>query len=286
MKEKTWTYAGTIIIVVLLITTSVAFISNAKNKRNYKEEKLRNETVSQQNQQVSQELDKVKGEMAALTTKKESEDKEMAQTESRLTKTENRIAYISKENSSLMKDKDELAQLQKSKSDLDKVFEDMKLKQETASSRIKELENSAILLDAQKKELSGKLADAEKYRTDNVQIYGLKGNKNEKVTFLARRAKKLHLSFDIPQNLTEAISFKIITPSGTTISPENKSISWLVKPDSGNLTASLSSFPGEFDASRKVALTYTPKEKLKKGEYMIQIYSNDKNIGNCRLRLR
>ena len=286
MKEKTWTYAGTIIIVVLLITTSIAFISDAKNKRNYKEEKLRNENVSQQNQQISQELDKVKSEMAALTTKKESEDKEMAQTESRLAKTEHRIAYLSKENSSLLKDKDELAQLQKSKSDLDKVYEDLKLKQETASLRIKELENSAILLDAQKKELSGNLADAEKYRTDNVEIYGSAGKKNGKITFLARRTKVLHLNFDVPQNLTEALSFKIITPSRTTISQEDKSISWLVRPDSGNLTASLSSYPGESDASQKVALTYTPKEKLKKGEYMIQIFSNNENIGNCRLRLK
>ena len=286
MKEKTWTYAGTIIIVVLLITTSVAFISNAKNKRNYKEEKLRNESVSSQNQQVSQDLEKVKSDMASLTTKKESEDKAIAETESKLAKTENRIAYLSKENSSLLKDRVELVQLQKSKSDLDKVYEDLKLKQETASSRIKDLENSAILLDAKKKELSGNLADAEKYRTDNIEIYGSRGNKNDKITFLARRTKKLNLSFDVPQNLTEAISLKIITPSGTTISPEDKSLSFLVKPDSGSLTASLSSFPGEFDASRKVALTYTPKEKLKKGVYLIQIFSNDKNIGNCRLKLR
>ena len=82
----------------------------------------------------------------------------MATTDSKLAEAEKRIAHMSKENSSLMNDRNELVQLQKSKSDLDKVYEDLKLKQETASSRIKELENSTIVLDAQKKELSENLA--------------------------------------------------------------------------------------------------------------------------------
>ncbi len=116
--------------------------------------------------------------MTALTTKKESDEKAMAETEFQdWQKPKNRIAHMSKENSSLLKDRNELVQLQKSKSDLDKVYEDLKLKQETASSRIKDLENSAILLDAQKKELSENLADAEKYRTDNIEIYGSRGKK-------------------------------------------------------------------------------------------------------------
>jgi len=286
MKEKTLINAGIIIIVILLITTTIAFMSNLKNKRNYNEEKLQNESISSQKNQVSQELDKVKSDMAALTTKRESEEKELAETESKLAETEKRIAHMSKENSSLMKDKNELVQLQKAKSDLDKVYENLKLKQETALSRIKELENSAIILDAQKKELTGNLANAEMYRTDNIEVYGSRGNKKDKFTFFARRTKKLNLNFDVPQSLTEAISFKIITPAGTTITPEDKSLTWLIEPEPKNLTASLLSVPGGFDASRKVALTYTSKDKLNSGEYKIQIFSNEKNIGNCRLKLR
>ena len=221
-----------------------------------------------------------------MTTKKESEEKALAETNSKLAETEKKIAYISKENSSLVKDRNELVQLQKSKSDLDKVYEDLKLKHETAVTRIKELENSAIIMDAEKKELTGNLTNAETYRTDNIEVYGSRGNKKDKLTFIARRTKKLNLNFDVPQILTEAISIKIITPAGKTIIPDDKSLTCVIKPDSGNPTASLSFVPGEFDASRKVTLTYTPKEKLNSGEYKIQIFSNDKNIGNCRLMLR
>jgi len=40
----------------------------------------------------------------------------------------------------------------------------LKLKQETASARIEELENTAIVLDTQLKEFTGKLANTEIYR--------------------------------------------------------------------------------------------------------------------------
>jgi hypothetical protein len=286
MKEKTLTFAGIIIIVLLLITTTIAFISNTKNKRNYNEERSLNETVTTQNQQISQDLNKIKDDMAVLKTTKESEEKELAETNSKLAETEKRIVHMSKENSSLIRDKNELAQLQKSKSELDRAYEDLKLKQESSSYRIKELENSLIILDAQKKEISSNLAYAEKYRTDNVEIYGSRGNKKDRLTFIARRTNKLNINFDVPQSLIEPISFKIVTPAGKTITPENKSLTWLIKPGSDQLTASLSSIPGDIETIRKVSLTYSPKEKLKSGEYKIQIFSNDKNIGNYRLMLR
>jgi myosin heavy subunit len=286
MKEKTQIYAGTIIIALLLISTTIALISNSKNKRNYNEEKILNESISSKKLQVSQELDKTKNDMAALITKKESEEKAMAETELKLAETEKRIAHISKENSSLRQVRNELIQLQKAKNELDREHEDLKLKQETALSRIKELENSAITSDAQNKELSGNLENAEKYRTDNTEIYESRGNKKDKLTICATRTKKLDLNFDVPQNLTEAISFKIITPDGKTITPEDKSLTWLVEPNSSTLTASLSALTGEIDTPRKVTMTYSPKEKLNPGEYKIQIFSNDKNISNCRFRLK
>jgi hypothetical protein len=197
---------------------------------------------------------------------------------------------MSKENTSLIQDRNELVQLKQSKNDLDKAYEDLKLKQETASSRIKELESAEILLDAQKEELSDNLANAEKYRTGNIELYGLKGNKNDKLTYIARRTKKLKLTFDVPLNLNEPISYKITTPEGNTITPEDKTITSSIEPDSSYLTASLSTVsptvPGNIKSSQKVTVVYAPGEKFKAGEYKIQILSNGKNIGYCRLRLR
>jgi hypothetical protein len=78
----------------------------------------------------------------------------------------------------------------------------------------------------------------------------------------------------------------LTTPSGTTINPDDKSLTWTFPQDSRNFTASLSTITGEFEQSRQVVLNYLPKGKLAKGEYKIQIYSGDKNIGNCRIVLK
>jgi|WetSurMetagenome_2_1015567.scaffolds.fasta_scaffold78434_3 myosin heavy subunit len=290
MQEKTLKNAGIIIIIILVLTTTIAFVSNSRNKRNYNAEKRQNEFVSSQKLQVSQDLDKVKSELSALTTKNESDIKELAKSNSKLTETERRIALLSKENSSLNNDKNELMQLQKSKSDLDRAYADLELIQETATSRIKELENSEILLEAQKKELSDNLINAEKYRTSNTELYGSRGNRKDKLTFIARRTKKLNLIFDVPQSLSEPITFSITTPDGKTIIPDNKTLTSSIKQDSNYLTASLSSIPpstpGKLYPSQKVTMVYTPKEKFGAGIYKIQILSNGKNIGNCRLKLR
>jgi len=164
MKAKTVTYAVTMIIALLLITTTDAFVSNVKSKRKYNKEKLMNESVIKENQQVSQELDKMKNDLSALTAAKESAEKELTTTRAGLAEAEKRIESISKENNSLLKDRSELNQLEKSKISLSRAFEDLKLKQETASARIEELENSVIVLDTQLSEFTGKLANADIYK--------------------------------------------------------------------------------------------------------------------------
>jgi myosin heavy subunit len=285
MKEKTLIYVGAAIIVLLLITTGIGFHSNSKNKLALKEETQQKESVISQKQLVSEELDKAKSDLADLTNKKETAEKALADAQSKITDKEKRIASMSKENKSLINDRKELATLKESKAALDRSYEDLKMKQETALSRVKELEDSGILAETEKKVLSGKLAASEMYRTDNTEIFGSRGNKKDKLTYNACRTKKINLNFEVPQSLTETISFKIITPAGTTITPEDKSLSWTIEQNSWNYTASLSSV-GEFEVSRKVVLTYTSKEKLKSGKYKIQIFSNDKNIGNCRVKLK
>ena len=159
-----------------------------------------------------------------------------------------------------------LSNYRNQKVNLDRAYADLKLKQETASSRIKQLENSEILLEAQKKELSENLVNAEKNRTSNIELYGSRGNKKDKLTFLARRTKKLNLIFDVPQSLNEPITFNITTPDGKTITPEDKTLTSSIKPDSNYLTASLSSIPpstpGKLFSSQKVTMAYTPKRKV------------------------
>jgi myosin heavy subunit len=286
MKEKTFTYVSVAIIVILLAIAAVSIISNSKNKRSLKEEKAQLESVVSQKAQVSQNLEQAKSDLASLNTKESEAEKSLKDAESKLAEKEKSISRLSRENGSLMKDKKELEELQKSKAALDKAYDDLKLEHAASLSRIKQLEDNAITLEAEQKELSERLNKSQTYRMDNVEVYGSRGNKKDNPTICARRTKKLNLNFDVPQSLTEAISFTITTPSGKTITPEDKSLTWKVEELNQNLTASLSYVSGIFENSRKVTLTYKTKEKLSGGEYKIQIFSNNINIGDCRLKLR
>ncbi len=287
MKTKTLTLAGSAIIAILLITTGIALISNSRNKRNFNNEKLQNETLSSQKLQGSQELAKSKSDLEAITSKEDVANKALAKAESSIAEKERRIAYMSKENASLMKDKSELAQLQKSKKDLDIAYSDLKMEHQAALSQIKNLENSALIADADKRELVSKLESSRKNRIDNIEIFGSRGNKNDNLTYKARRIKDLNLNFDSPLGKNDNLSYKIITPSGTIISPEDKLSSWLVVDHSPQkMTASLSSASGDPENLRQIVLKDKDRDKLKSGEYTIQIFSNDKNIGSYRLKLR
>jgi hypothetical protein len=283
MKTKSLIFAGGAIVVLLLVIATISSISNAINKRNLNDEKFQMESLITQKNQVSGELDKVKSDLATVTAKNLTTEQNLSDAKSKLDQKARSIVFLNK---SLIQSKNEIDQLKQSNTGLNKSYEELKLKDESAQSRIKDMERSAIAMDAEKIILTSKLNDAEKYRSDNMEIFGSKDNRKDKTTYLARNAKKFNISFEIPQSLTEEMTCKIVTPSGKIISPDNKSLTWLVKPDSNKITASLSSFSGESDKAKMVMVTYKSNVKLAPGIYEIQMYSsNGKNIGNCRIKL-
>lgn len=285
MNNRTLTYVGAVIIALLLISTVLAIVSNSRKKRDLNAEKLRTEALLSEKTAVDKELENLKNDFSILRDKADASEKLLAAAESEISEKERRISSLSRANSSLNKDKKELEELRLVKADLDKEYADLKSNHEKLVSRSNELENSLAALESQKSDLVQKLQMVETFNTDNFQVYGSRG-KNDNLTFRACRTKKLNVDFEVPQNLTETISFKITTPSGTVITPDDKALAWTVSQAPRNYTASLSAVTGEFEQSRQVSLTYAPKEKLASGEYKIQIICKEKNIGNCRVRLK
>lgn len=175
---------------------------------------------------------------------------------------------------------------QKTKDAPDKEYSQIKSDKDRLSIQSKDLQKSINSLEAEKKSLATRLEKAERYNTDNFLITATRGKKAEKIVIRASRVKKLTMAFEVPHSLTETISFRIITPSGSTVNSDDKSLSWFFPIQTISLTASLTAITGEFEQSRQVVLNYAPKGKLVKGEYKIQILSDSNNIGNCRIMLR
>jgi predicted RNase H-like nuclease (RuvC/YqgF family) len=285
-NQKTITYVGAAIIAILLLGLILTIVFNAKNKKNLRAEKLTSENLISGKSKVEEELAKTKNDFSVLKQQYDANTKLLSETDSKIAENDKRINALSFENRSLRANKKELEELKKTKAELEKEFSQLKSEHDRLLAQSGELQNSFNSLEEEKKNLASQFERAQLYNTDNFLVTATRGKKTEKIVICASRAKKLNMAFEVPQSLTETISFKIVTPLGTTINPDDKAMSWFFPLDSRTLTASLSSITGEFEQSRQVVLNYAPKGKLVKGEYKIQILCDGNNIGNCRLMLK
>lgn len=284
-NRKTITYVLAGIIAILLLGLFLTIGLNAKNKKSLGAEKITSEKLLSEKMSLEKQLTKLSDDYNTLKDKSNANTKSLADAKTKLDENEKKINSLLGQNRSLSAYKKELSELKKTKDELDKEYSQLKSYNDRLLSQSNDLQNSINALEAEKNNLATKLEKTQLYNTDNFLVTATRGKK-EKIVIKACRTKKLNLNFEVPQSLTETISFKIVTPAGTTINPDDKAISWFFPLDSRSFTASLSSITGEFEQSRKVVLNYVSKGKLVKGVYKIQILSNGNNIGNCRIMLR
>jgi myosin heavy subunit len=285
-RQKTITYFGAIVIALLLIGLVFTSVSISKGKKNLNAEKQASEKLLSEKLSVKKDLDKLQTDFSTLKQKSDANAKLLSETNIKIADNEKRINSLTGENRSLRANKKELAELKKAKADLEKESTQFKSDYDKLMAQNRDLQNSLSTLETEKKNLVLQLENAQKVNTDNFLVTATRGKKAERIVIRASRAKKLNMAFEVPQSLTEAISFKIVTPSGTTINPDDKSLTWTFPLDTRNFTASLSTVTGEFEQSRQVVLNYVPKGRLVKGEYKLQILCDGNNIGNCRIMLK
>jgi hypothetical protein len=92
------------------------------------------------------------------------------------------------------------------------------------------------------------------------------------------------MSFNVPENMVENISFKLTKPDRSQVDGKGNGIAYRITNEDEGLTASLSG--GVIKVSKKIEMTYEPKEKQKPGIYKIEMYNGDKYIGACNVKLR
>jgi hypothetical protein len=285
-RQRTIVYAGILVMALLLIGLIFTSVSNSKNKKNVNAEKLISEKLLSEKLAFEKELDKMKADFSALEQKIDANAKLLDETNSKIADNEKKIQSLSGENRSLRSSRNELEELIRNKADLEKESSQLKAEYEKLISQNNDLQNTLASLETEKNNLASELKKVRKFNSDNFLLTATRGKSTEKIVIKASRAKKLNMAFEVPQSLTEAISFKITTPSGATINQNDKSLTWNFPLDSRNYTASLSNVTGEFEQSRQVVLNYVPKGKLEKGEYKIEIFSEANKIGNCRIMLK
>jgi hypothetical protein len=285
-RQKNLTITGAVIIGLLLIGLIFTIVSNSNGKKNLDFEKKKSEKLLSEKLSVEKDLSRLQTDFSTLKQKSDENYKLLEETNLKAADYEKRMNSIAGENRSLRANKKESEDLRKLKSDLENESSRLRSDHEKLLEQNKTLQDSLAKIKAEYDDITFKAENVWMHKTDNFLVKAIRGKRTEKLVILASRTKKINMSFEVPISLTDGISFKIVTPTGTIVKPEDKAISWHFSQDAGIIIASLSSVTGEFEQSRMVVLDYAPKEKLVKGEYKIQVLCNGNVIGNSRIRLR
>lgn len=285
-KEKIVAGALTALLFGSIISSMVLFRNNSRLNDGISEEKLRTESLINEKAALTREIDKLKKEISLAEVKNTGNERLLTEMMDQLTAKENRIALLQKENKTVKELRQEIAHLQQIKSDLEKQAGLLMAENSGLKEDYSQLQNHMNTLKAENAILIAdlelmKLASADKYL-----IQSIKGKKKERLTIHANQARKLAVSFDLPQDVMADLKFKVVTPSGRKVDEGNKEISWNVPGDLEMLTASLNGMGGEIRVTRRVEMTYQPKGKMEKGVYTITVMNGNNYIGSCQIRLR
>jgi len=288
-KDRIIATIAVLFLFVSLIGTGVMYNNNRSLKNQIKNEKLSSDVLLQNKILLMKEVEQFSNQINSLLGKNAELDQILAQTSQKLSEKESEINKIVRENGSIKDLKKQLSEVSKMRND----FENQVVALNGTISKLnmeKETMNKSIAsLQEENKQLATNLAILSAMTADNYLVETTKGKnmirKSEKLTVVGKQAKKVAVSFKIPENVAETISFKITKPDGKQVEGKDQGITHhIIENEDDALMANLSS--DEIKVSKKIEMVYQPKEKLKAGIYKIEMYNGKSYIGACNVKLR
>lgn len=282
-REQVIAAGATLLLVLSFITTGLYYRGNKSLTRDLNDEKIKNERTLSEKLKLQKEIDEFKNQLASLSGKNADLDNTLEQTRKKLNEKEKEINKIMRESGDAKKLKRQVAELNELKKDFEKQVYSLNEAVKNIT-----LQKDAIIASLQEEnmQLTENLSILSSMTADNYMVEASKRNifGNEKLTAVAKRTRKMTMSFSMPENVVDKISFKITGPDGITIDGKDKAISFRVINEDDGLTACSSN--DEIKVSKRIEMTYEPKQKLTRGVYKIEMLNRDKYIGSCNVKLR
>lgn len=281
-RGKTSIVIAVVIVIAALIGTGIFYSSNKSLTRNLNVEKLKTERMLSEKLELQKEIETFRNQINSLTGKNTELDQLLAETSQKLNEKEAQLSRIVRENGSIKTLKKELAELNQVKKDFVDQVANLN---ETIWKLNKEkdtLNETIASLQKENKQLATNLDILSSITGDNYLVESTK--RKDRLTVMAKRTKKITMSFNVPENVVENISFKLTKPDGKQVDGKDNGIAYRIVNGDEDLTASISG--GAIKVSKKIEMTYEPKEKSKPGIYKIEMYNDDKYIGACNVKLR
>jgi predicted nuclease with TOPRIM domain len=255
------------------------------------EEKLKSEALLSEKLQLQKEIDKYKKEIASLMGVNTNLDNLLAQAKDNLSQKEAQLNQIKRSNGSISELNRQIAELKALKSGLDSQIASLngeisKLRDENGNLMKENANANAMIahLEKENKALNDNMSLLAALNEDNLVVVT---KKNDKLTVNSKRAKKINFMFDVPQSSLGGLEFKVVSPDSKTYSKSDGSVSYHIVPGDGNPVASISStYPAQFELVQRVEMVFTPKDKLTKGIYKIELYNNGTHLGRMQVKLK
>jgi peptidoglycan hydrolase CwlO-like protein len=285
-KERIIAATTTALLVISLIGTGIYYRSNNNLKGGLKDEKLKSETLLSEKLALSKEIEKLKNEIMTWQGRSEEGDRLLAEAREKISGMEGTIKGLRKENATVTSLKKELAELKQMRKDLEAQLAALEEQNRLNAKKIDDMTAEMVALKSERDELRNTVNVLQANVTDDFRVESTKGKKKERLTLNAKKTKKLMVSFEIPQSMSDDVTFSIVTPGGKTIKSDDKSLTYVIVEDDRPMIASLSPLTGEFEVSRRIEMTYKPDRRLDPGIYKIQINHKDKHAGSCQIRLK
>ncbi|MGE0560590.1 MAG: hypothetical protein AB7O47_02125 [Flavobacteriales bacterium] len=281
-KQKAITLGLGIVLAASIISTSTLYFNNNELQSNLNKQKIANELMLSEKLTLFKDIEDYTFDNNALKKFNGELEQNISQINKAISAKEIEISRLNKENAKVNKLKKQLAELNKLKKEQETKILALKETIDKINTDNNFLNQSLTSLTEENKQLNANLALLSSITADNYLVETTR--KKGKLTVVARRTKKLGVNFKVPENMVETISFKLIKPDGSTIGETSKDIAVNTSADNEILYANIGK--GEIKISKKIEMTYEPKEKLKSGVYKVEIYNKDKYIGSCSIKLR
>lgn len=281
-KERLIAAGAMILLLVALVGTGLFYSSNKSLTKNLNNEKLKTEMMLSEKLELQKEIETFRNQINSLSGKNTELDNLLAQTSLKLSEKEAQLNRIVRENGNIKTLKKELAELSKMKKDFENQVLALNESIQKLNAEKNVLNQTIASLQEENKQLAMNLDILSSMTADNFLVETTK--KKDRLTVVARRTKKIAVTFKVPDTIVEDITFKIIKPDGKVVEGKDKGIAYHVVNGDEGLTASVTG--GAIQVSRKIEMTYMPKEKQKPGLYQIEMYNSDKYVGTINVKLR
>ena len=284
-EKKIQTIAGlaTALFVISLFASIYLYRGKSLLSEDLRNERLQSEKLLGEKSHLEKTIEDFKSQLSLLKSDNDNLNKVVTDTEQKLIAKEAFIKRLKIENATTQSLRKELSEIKNIRQDLINQLNEERDSNEALQKENQKLNQLLASLEEENLKLTRKLASAS-FTAKNFRTEVVRGKK-DKLTVRAKKADKILLSFDIPNDgnddLTQ-IHLSVTGKNGSNV--KGKSI---VKDESSEsvLTASISNDNPEKQTLKRINIIFEPETALNEGIYKIVVFNGDEFLGNTQLRL-